>query len=383
MNNPVPRVPDADVDVVVIGGGFYGCAIAVHLARQHKARRILLVEREAALLKRASYNNQARVHNGYHYPRNFATAFRSRVNLPHFVRDWSAAICKDFTTIYAIARQNSRVTARQFQRFCAEIGVGLEPVDKSLRQLFEPRLVEEVFLAQEYVFNADELARCMTQELSACGVEVRLETTAGKILPAEDNRLQVTLSGERRDAATVTSRFVFNCTYCGLNQLGGAFPGSATQLKQEIAEMALLQLPPVLSGLGITVMDGPFFSLMPFPARSLHTLSHVRYTPHLNWQDEPSLDPYAKLRDYARDSRASRMLRDTARFIPAISEACYVDSLFEVKTVLVKNEGNDGRPILFESHAELPGCYSVLGGKIDNIYDVLERVSRLDMNLGD
>ena len=45
-----------------------------------------------------------------------------------------------------------------------------------------------------------------------------------------------------------------------------------------------------------------------------------------------------------------------------------------LKTILLKNDGDDGRPILFEKHAELPGCYSVLGGKIDNIYDVLEKL---------
>jgi hypothetical protein len=38
------------------------------------------------------------------------------------------------------------------------------------------------------------------------------------------------------------------------------------------------------------------------------------------------------------------------------------------------NESNDARPILFEKHAHLPGSYSVLGGKIDNIYDVLEKL---------
>ena len=43
-------------------------------------------------------------------------------------------------------------------------------------------------------------------------------------------------------------------------------------------------------------------------------------------------------------------------------------------SMLVKNEGDDGRPILLEKHLELPGCYSVLGGKIDNIYDVLEKL---------
>jgi hypothetical protein len=57
-----------------------------------------------------------------------------------------------------------------------------------------------------------------------------------------------------------------------------------------------------------------------------------------------------------------------------VADSRHVTSVFEVKTVLVKSEGDDGRPILFEPCAGLPGCYSILGGKIDNIYDVIERL---------
>ena len=360
-----------DVDALIIGGGFYGCAIAIYLAKQRGLKKVILIERESGLLTRASYNNQARVHYGYHYPRSFTTAYRSRVNLPQFVRDWPSAIKKDFTKLYAIARRNSKVTARQFQRFCHEIGASLEPADLSLRQLFEPRLIEEVFLAQEYVFDATELARWAEKELEDAGIEVHLETTATEIDSTANQRLRVVLRSESEGNAAVTSRYVFNCTYSGLNQLGGGFHGTITRLKQEITEMALMQVTPALAGLGITVMDGPFFSLMPFPARGLHTLSHVRYTPHLHWQDKRGIDPYNKLNEYSRVSRADRMVRDIGRYLPSVLEAKYVDSLFEVKTVLVKNEGDDARPILFEKHPELPGLYSVLGGKIDNIYDIL------------
>jgi hypothetical protein len=114
---------------------------------------------------------------------------------------------------------------------------------------------------------------------------------------------------------------------------------------------------------------------MPFPARGLHTLSHVRYTPHLHWSDTKGIDPYQRLTDYKKATRVDRMVRDVGRYMPAVLEAKYVESLLEVKTILVKNEGDDGRPILFEKHSELPGCYSVLGGKIDNIYDVLEKLN--------
>jgi glycine/D-amino acid oxidase-like deaminating enzyme len=369
-------VQSETVDAVVIGGGFYGAAIAVYLVRQRGLRRVMLLEREDGLLLRASYNNQARVHNGYHYPRSFTTAYRSRINLPPFVREWSDAVKADFTKVYAIARRNSKVTARQFQRFCQDIGASLEPAEAGIRDLFEPRLIEAVFRVEEYAFDARRLAERLQSQLQQAKVEVRLGYRAYAVDGLASGGLQVQAStGEGTEADLgIRSRLVFNCTYSGLNQLGGGFPGTTTRLKHEITEMALMQAPPALLNLGVTVMDGPFFSMMPFPARGLHTLSHVRYTPHLHWADEAGIDPYERMDRYVRESRADRMVRDVARYLPAVMDARYVESLFEVKTVLVKNEADDGRPILFEQHGSLPGCYSMLGGKIDNIYDALEKL---------
>jgi glycine/D-amino acid oxidase-like deaminating enzyme len=370
MSGLDPNQPSPDA--VIIGGGFYGAAIAVYLAKERGLKRILLVEREPALLMRASYNNQARVHNGYHYPRSFTTAYRSRVNLPKFVRDWPLAVKKDFTKLYAISRRNSKVTAKQFERFCGQIGADVKPVVPALRNLFEPRLIEDVYLVEEYAFNTTQLATWAERELKEAGVQIHYKTRATAISRGSNTPLQVMLEHDGGAQEVVGCRYVFNCTYSGLNQFKGDFPGVNTGLKQEITEMALMQMPPSLDGLGVTVMDGPFFSMMPFPARGLHTLSHVRYTPHLNWNDERGVDPYEKLRHYERDTRVDRMLRDVGRYMPEVLKAKHIDSLFEIKTVLAKNEGDDGRPILFQKHAELPGCYSVLGGKIDNIYDVLE-----------
>ena len=366
-------MPDSSVDAVIIGGGFYGAAIAIYLSKQRGLKRIVLVERESALFTRASCNNQARVHNGYHYPRSFTTAYRSRVNLPRFVHDWPAAVKQDFTKLYAIARRNTKVTAKQFVRFCKEIGAKIELADQSLRQLFEPRLVEEVFVVEEYAFDSSKLASGAEADLRECGIEVHFETRVTAITKG-DKSLRVGVFEKSGSEDEFVSRYVFNCTYSGLNQLGGDFPGTITQLKQEITEIALMQAPPILESLGITLIDGPFFSMMPFPARKLHTLSHVRYTPHMHWNDKPGVDPYQKLNDYERATRVDRMVRDAGRYLPAVLDARYVDSLFEVKTVLIKNEIDDARPILFEKHEELPGCYSILGGKIDNIYDVLEKL---------
>jgi len=371
------------MDAVIIGGGFYGSAIAIYLSRQRGLNSVILLEKEEKLLSRASYHNQARVHNGYHYPRSFTTAFRSRVNFPRFLHDWAPVINKDFTNLYAVAKKNSKVTARQFEVFCRKIGAPIHPADESLKRLFNPQLIEDVFVAEEYTFDAIKLAKFVEQRLSESSVKTYFLTQAIAISKTDSDNLAVTVADTSGNEQIIQSKYVFNCTYSQLNQLRGDFQGCKTGLKYEIAEMALMQVPSPLENMGITVMDGAFFSMMPFPARKLHTLSHVRYTPHCSWGGQEKIDPNLRLNEYERATRAELMLRDVARYLPSISSAKHIHSLFEVKTILNKNESDDGRPILLEKHEEIPGCYSILGGKIDNIYDVLERLEYEEFTVGE
>ena len=76
-----------DSKICVIGGGFYGSVIALYLKKVKGYRYVDLYEKEADFLTRASYVNQARVHSGYHYPRSFTTAYRSRANFFKFCSD--------------------------------------------------------------------------------------------------------------------------------------------------------------------------------------------------------------------------------------------------------------------------------------------------------
>lgn len=360
-------------DAVVIGGGFYGATIASYLVNKRGLDRVVLMERAGALMSRASANNQARVHNGYHYPRSFRTAFRSRVNLPRFVADYPGAVVRDFTKVYAIARRNSNVTAPQFERFCRQVGAPLRPAPAGLRGLFDERLVAAAYVVQEYAFDCERLRRLVEAELERARVTCRFGCNV-RSLRSEPGGVVVDFEWEPGRLESLGARMVFNCTYSGLNQFSGDFPGTKSALKHEVAEIALVEAPAELLDVGVTVMDGAFFSMMPFPSRNLHSLSHVRYTPHENWRDNPGQDPWLRLRATDRQSRVDRMLRDVARYMPVARGAVYRDSMFEVKTVLVKNEGDDGRPILFERHPELSRCYSILGGKLDNIYDVLEKL---------
>jgi len=358
-------------DALVIGGGFYGCTLAVHLARCFD--RVLLLEQESDILTRASLANQARIHNGYHYPRNFLTALRSFINFPRFVLDYIDCVDKSFEAYYAVARMHSKVSAQQFKGVCDHIGAPIKPARAAVKKLFNDDLIEEVFLTREYAFNAASLRQKLAGEIAATGVELSLQARVAKVEALPSGRVMVHTDGQSIDAGTV-----YNCTYSGINSLLKESDLPLLELKHEIAEIALMEPARELDGMGITVMDGPFFSSTPFPARGLYSLSHVRYTPHSNWRDSETFhQPYEYLRARAPQTNFGYMIRDAQRYLPCLGKSRYVDSLFEVKTVLVKNEADDGRPILFRQNHGIKNFSIIMGGKIDNIYDILQMLASI------
>lgn len=365
-----------EYDAIIIGGGFFGLRIAIHL-RELGLNHVAVLDKEPTLLSRASYVNQARVHNGYHYPRSLLTAYRSHHNFARFVAEYQAAVVSGFEKYYAIARVLSKVNAHQFSAFCKKIGAPLSPAPAPVEKLFNPQLIEAVYKTEEYAFDAVKLRDELVKRSAAVGgITITTGVTVTKVSPAAKG-VAVTNTGE-----TYQAPLVFNCTYSQINALHRASGLTLLPFKHEIAEMCLISLPPELKDFSVTVMDGPFFSIMPFPSTPFHTLSHVRYTPHDSWIDDESTPaerqtPHSYLASLSLKTNFPQMKADITRFLPKLSSVEYQRSIWEVKTVLTKSEDDDSRPILFRSDFGINGYTCIMGGKLDNIYDALEEVTLL------
>lgn len=355
-------------DYVVIGGGFYGCCLALYL--RSISDKVLLVEAAPALMTRASRVNQARVHTGFHYPRSAVTAVKSMLLHRKFLEDFPEAIVDEFQMLYAIAKRRSKVTAKKFHRMFSEMGAPIEVAKPNDRALFDPDMVEEVFACFETAFDYSVLAKAMAERLDEAGINLRLSTEV-QALDARRNGVLAGLS----DGTEINARYAFNITYAQINTVLELAELPKARLKYEVAELALIEPPEELQARGITVMDGPFFSTMPYPSTGLYSLTHVRYTPHESWSDRAGLsDPYRHFERRQYETRYAFMLRDAQRYLPCLSRSTYHRSIYDVKTVLVKNEQDDGRPILYHQAPQGSRVISILGGKIDNIYDLFEAV---------
>lgn len=359
-------------DYVIVGGGFYGCCLALYL--RSISANVVVLEAGDKLLDRASRVNQARIHTGFHYPRSVLTAAKSKILYQRFTHDFPEAVVDDFQMLYAIARRRSKVSAKRFYRMFNDIDAPISKATPSQMALFDENMIEGAFSCTEMAFDYSVLRQLMTERLDAHGIELR-RSCAVETLTETPHGVVLGLS----DGCEIEARYTFNITYAQINQILSKANLPLAHLKHELAEIVLVKPPVELSNLGVTVMDGPFFSCMPYPADNLYSLTHVRYTPHESWIDQEGEDsPYDYFKKQRPKSRALNMIRDSQRYMPCLERTHYEKSIYDVKTVLIKNEHDDGRPILYQRKPPNSRIISILGGKIDNIYDLFYLIRKTD-----
>ena len=77
-------------DKIIIGAGLYGLYSALFCGKKNE--KVLVLECDPTPFRRATYINQARVHQGYHYPRSISTAMKSAGYFERFNQDYDFCI---------------------------------------------------------------------------------------------------------------------------------------------------------------------------------------------------------------------------------------------------------------------------------------------------
>ncbi len=366
-------------DAVVIGAGIFGVVLANHLITRPGFSNVAVIEMEESPLERASARNQARIHQGYHYPRSLSTAAASRRGYENFTKTWPSAVFTGFRHLYGIARYGSKVSSDQFAATMRAIGAPLRKLHaEEKRQIFDANRIEEVYEVFEEAFDHRELSWWAKDILSKPRIESFFCQKAIAVRGTSDNEQLVT---ECQSGLKLRSRYVFNVTYGGLSSIEGIGHEIESEISFELTEMNLVKVNQEISGLAITIMDGPFFSLMPYPAMdNLMTLSHVRYTPLARVKSYQSKSLYQILDELDAHSYSfEEMTRDASRYVPALEKSQLDGTIREVKAVLNRSSYDDSRPILFVRHED-PRVYSILGGKIDNVFDMISRLERENLS---
>lgn len=374
---------DRKYDKIIIGAGLYGLYAAKRCS--DKGEKVLVLEYDRAPFQRATYINQARVHMGYHYPRSLTTAVKSAGYFRRFVEDFGFCIHDRFEQIYATSGRFSWTNAEQFMEFCRAAGIRCEEV--AVSKYFQTGMCDGAFLTEEYTYDAGILQKYYEEQLSdRNNVTFLFEARLKKILRKND-----VFEVWMRDDICFEAPFVLNATYASVNQIIEKTEGidqEKFKIKYELCEIILCEPGDTLRGTGITVMDGPFFSIMPFGKTGLHSLTSVTFTPHVtSYEELPTFQCQRESEDgrpecrpealgncntciHKPDSAWPYMSHLADKYLKPEYAYTYRESLYSMKPILKSSEVDDSRPTAIRVLSESPVFISVLSGKINTVYDL-------------
>jgi hypothetical protein len=237
--------------IAVVGGGFYGCLVALRLS-EIAGLTVDLFERKHKLLSGAISANQHRLHLGFHYPRCDETIQQAIASFDRFQSSYSMAVEDIANNIYCV-HSSGAVSAEDYVRKMRQHNLSFEEVATPIA-ISNAKDIAVSLRVHEKMINLSELTRVVYAQVAAS----RINTLLGQDIKPQE----------------IADKYscVINCTYIEPGE------GVGLRTKSELAIMLLARATSDWSGRALTIMDGPFCSIYPAD-NGFHTISSVVHTP--------------------------------------------------------------------------------------------------------
>jgi hypothetical protein len=270
--------------VRILGGGWYGCSIALGLIKA--GHDVTIWESASQLFSGASGANPARLHLGFHYPRSGLTMAACQEHQAEFMQRYGFMTRGVPINLYAVADRDSLVDYRQFvAAFSGKVQfIEVNPREHGLENVEGAILTGErhIVISQAREWFSKQLAKHVIYGERAKVVD--------------DLRWGMTI----------------DCTFCANDEENiDRFEPCVTAIMEGPTHKA------------VTVMDGPFGSIYPWDeARGLCSLTSAKWTPlsKVCRTYSQAKDILAAQTKESINERVRAMLTDMSMFFPAIEK---------------------------------------------------------------
>lgn len=354
--------------VAVVGCGMFGSVLGLRLADAGAVSHIY--ERKQTALLGTSSNNANRLHLGFHYPRDDETARQCIKGFYEFREEFKESVLEKFPNAYFIAKEESFTTADAYLSFCKRLGLQHEVIEPNSIGLQIEKVALGV-MTQEATYDSNILRRIILNRLQDSGAATYFNSEVSEIR-RKHSKYELKVNKEWLGPYDA----IVNCSYANVNLFSGNLGYDTPDYQYEYTMMPIIKWDhkPV----GITIMDGPFVSILPHGVSGDFLLYHVelsviekricRQLPK-GW-----LDPVTSPSKHVdKDELFDLIHKECIKFVPQLESAKLTGFLECPRMVLANRESTDSRPSI--AREVLPGFWTVFSGKIDHCTWVASHIS--------
>ena len=331
--------------LAIIGSGFFGISLGLALSKKHK---VDVYEKERKILSGASSANQFRFHLGYHYPRSQKTIDEINKSKDLFISYYGNKVFGKSKNFYLIANK-SKVNFRKYKKFLIKNNLFYKTVNFFINNKY----IEKTILSKEKILNIFNFRKIVLKKIEKSSLTLKVNSQFKK---------RDLLKYDKVIVATYSNNNII------LKKLGIK---NLHQYKFELIEKILIKLPSQYLQKSFVVVDGNFVCVDPYLGTKYHLLSDVKLSkletkigkfPEFKHKNKKFLNK--GIVKNIKVSRFKEFIDRSSKYLPFLSNAKYVGSMFVVRTIKKNKEKTDERTSSIHFHSKK--ILSVLSGKWNN-----------------
>lgn len=328
--------------ILVIGGGIYGCHLALFL--KNYGINVKLFEKNSNLFEGSSGNNQYRLHKGFHYARSYKTRFQSKIGFDIFLKSYSEHTIKVEKNYYLIPFIDSLIDFGTYISIFQNENYEFEFINDNEFDFLKG--IEGGFKVDERVIDTNSLSEMFKNKLKG-----NIEFNKNVLI-------------EELDDLKNNYDFIFDCTW-----------GRLIKKFESIFELThLCYIKSIIpKHPAITLVDGPLWSIYPTSYKDIFTLSSVKYTPILkNKNLNKIIEKKENISDLALVENYQKMIKQVEINYPTFKNNFkLIGHQLSIKNKPLSRDDSRECKIFKEDN-----LISVFSGKIDTFYIVEEFIKK-------
>lgn len=326
--------------IAIIGGGWVGCHLAQKLKEKHN---VVIYEKNDELFNETSYNNQNRLHLGYHYSRNFKTRNLCLNTFERFVEDYLFLTEPLAKNLYCVPKNESIIDYETFKQIFEKYNI-IE-VNHNLSN------IEGCVNTKEKFINFEKAKKFFNDNLS--NLKVKENIDKHKIKELQKNY-----------------DLVINCTN---NQIKDKTLNNSFY---ELTITLIYEKVGTVSFDALTLVDGKLFSIYPYLGNN-YTVTDVEHTPIKKFKSVKKLNKFISTFDEKIVEEKKILIENRLnKYYNNFTNDFKFKTYFLSVKSKIENLSDDRSPIITKDE-NLIHCFT---GKIQGIY-LIEDYIKKEFNL--
>lgn len=368
------------MQVGIIGGGWYGCHIALVLSKA--GHNVIIFEKNDDIFTGVSGNFGIRLHKGPHYPRSDATRESCRESFDQFCATYPDLVVEHEYAIYALGREDalgqpSKVNVEQFRRVCHE---SKECQEINLEASGYQGLDLAVKLDEPSIVLGSRLREAFRKKLVEAQVLVYCNRSIQELKNQDGKTTLITQGG----AEYVFDKIINTTGYQALVPplLKQNFPINMEVVYQPCLALCYQDSRPMAKPISFIVMDGWFPCLMPYvdelPFKNRYILTHGNYTIMGSYDNlQQASDVLSGLNDeFVVTKIKANAEREMCRFWPSFNDRFHYVGWKGTVLVKLKTQREFRSAVTFEYE----NIIYAIPGKVSNIFNAAQETFALINN---